>query len=171
MSMTAIEVESGTNFDMERYERVSLTELKSGDIIRIPSVLNDGEVLAWSYRGYTVSHVEERAPGVFFVWRDRSAFPPKTTYDTFMMLCGQYGSAGVLRLKRTPAVDEAPRRVDLVVVIGDDDREIYFPACTTNDSACVWPIVDEHKDTAKTVGQYSRPVFGPVQCRTCGASL
>jgi hypothetical protein len=106
MSTSTITLEDEINFDTNRYERVALVDVQPGDAVRIPTLIIDGEVASWSVRAYTVESVEEKAPGVFFVWRPADEFPPTTTCDRFMMMCGPSARAGVLRVKRVTLVDD-----------------------------------------------------------------
>jgi hypothetical protein len=88
--------------DTDRYERVSLDDLKKGDLIILPNVMIGGNVASWGGRSYTVDRIEHRAPGVVFIWRQADDLPPKSTMDRFMMVCGDRVPAGVLRVKPAP---------------------------------------------------------------------
>lgn len=84
--------------------------------------------------------------------------------------CGGFWRTKAAYVAEIPDV-EPTRTVSLVAVIDHADRETLIPVCNTTDNACVWPLVEKHEATSKTVGQVFRPVTGPAHCITCGNSL
>jgi hypothetical protein len=129
------------SYNTSVFERVTFGEVQPGDRVFLPSAMWEGEPVGWNtVKGYNVERVEERAPSVVFIWRAAEDFPPKTTYDRFIMVCGDRVAAGVLRVKRSsvktvPATDLKKHNV----LCGDDGR----PFAVVNDvkvrkSGAVW---------------------------------
>jgi hypothetical protein len=125
-------------FDTTRYDLVALNDLKKGDVVCLPGVMCDGEVASWGTRGYTVDHVEHRAPGVVFIWRDAEKVEPG--HDSFIMVCGERVEAGVLRVKG-PLVNEVPAgQLQAHDVLCDDEGKPFAVVATVvgDDESGVW---------------------------------
>lgn len=92
-------------YDGPRYERARFEELRPGDVICFPGHVADGHPWDWKLRSLVVERVEEKAPGVWFIYRAEGE-QPLPWYDRFAMVGGQMLTAGALRKVR-PAVSLA----------------------------------------------------------------
>lgn len=87
-------------YDGPGFERVRFEQLEQGDVIYFPGHFSDGHPWDWKLRCFVVDRVEEKAPGVWFVYRAAGELP-FPWYDKFVMLCGTTLEAGALRETRS----------------------------------------------------------------------
>ncbi|MEU3729943.1 hypothetical protein AB0E81_11120 [Streptomyces sp. NPDC033538] len=87
------------SFDPDRYDVITPSDLSQGDRVRLPMTVISGEAASWQLGTVTVDRVEWKADGVAFLWLAPESVKPNR--DRFIMLCGQYLAAGLMRRKMT----------------------------------------------------------------------
>ncbi|MFF9525421.1 hypothetical protein ACF1DV_26085 [Streptomyces achromogenes] len=92
------------SFDPDRYDIVTPGDLRQGDRVRLPLTVTSGRAASWQIGTVGVDRVEWKADGVVFLWLSPDSIKPNR--DHFIMLCGGYLAAGVMRAK--PVTKEGP---------------------------------------------------------------